>query len=51
MTGKFKTMTVVEEANLDRLRRCEIKDYNHALNSFTKIQDQIFKIFDDSELS
>ena len=51
MTGKFKTMTLVEEAELDRLRQRQIKDYNPALNSLTKIQDQIFKIFDDKELT
>ena len=38
MTGKFKTMTLVEEAELDRLRQRQIKDYNAALNSLTKIQ-------------
>ena len=51
MTRKFKTMTLIEEAELDRLRQRQIKDYNPALNSLTKIQDQIFKIFDDKELT
>ena len=50
MAGKFKTMTLIEEAELDRRRQAQIKDYNPALNSLTKIQDQIFKIFDDKEL-
>ena len=44
-------MTLVEEAELYGLRRRQIKDYNPALNSFTKIQDQIFKFFDDKELT
>ena len=51
MAGKFKTLTLIEEAELDRLRQRHIKDYNPALNSLRKIQDQIFKIFDDSDLS
>ena len=51
MTGKFKPMTFVEDAELDGLRQRQIKDYNRALNSLTKMQVQIFKIFDDSELS
>ena len=51
MTGKIKTMTLVEESELDRLRQRQIKDYNPALNSLTKIEDQIFKIFDDKELT
>ena len=49
MTGKFKTMTLIEEAEVDRLHQRQIKDYNAALNSLTKIQDQIFKIFHDKE--
>ena len=49
MTAKFKTMTLVEEAELDRLRQRQIKDYNPALNSLPKIQDPIYKIFDDKE--
>ena len=44
-------MTLVEEHELDRLPQRQIKYYNPALNSLTKIQDQIFKIFDDKELS
>ena len=50
MAGKFKTMTLVEETELGRLRERQIKDYNPSLNSLTKIQDQIFQIFDDKEL-
>ena len=51
MTVKFKTMTHVEEAEWDRLRQRQIKDYYPVLNSLTKIQDQIFKNFDDKELT
>ena len=51
MTGKFKTMTFFEEAELDRLPQRQIKDYNPAWNTLTKIKDQIFKKVDDSELS
>ena len=47
MTGQFKTMILVEEAELDRLPQRQINDYNPGLNSFPKIQDQIFKMFDD----
>ena len=49
MTGNFTTMTLVEEAELDRLRQRQIKDFNPALNSLSKIQDQNFKIFYDKE--
>ena len=51
MTDKFKTMTLIEEAELDRLPHRQIKDYNPALNSLTKIQHQIFKKFYEKELS
>ena len=51
MSGKLKTMNLVEDAELDRLNQRPINEYNPGLNSFTKIQDQIFKIFDDYELS
>ena len=44
-------MTLIEEPELDRLRQRQIKEYNPSLNSLTTNQDQIFKIFDDSELS
>ena len=44
-------MTLFEEADLDRLRHRKIKEYNPPLNSLTKIQDEIFKIFDEKELS
>ena len=47
MTGKFKTMTLVEEPEFDRLRQRQIKDYNPVLNALTKIHDQIIKIFDE----
>ena len=42
-------MTHVEEAEVDRLRQRQITEYNAPLNSVTKILDQIFKVFDDSE--
>ena len=49
---KFKKPTTfIEEAQLDRLLERQIKKYNTALNSVTKIQDQLLKIFEDSELS
>ena len=51
MAGKFKTMSLVQEAELDRLRQRQIKDYNPGLNSLTKMQYQIFKIFNESEFS
>ena len=51
MTGKFKTITLVEDADLDRLRQRQINEYIPDLNSLPKIQDEIFKMFDDSELS
>ena len=50
-TINFKTMTIIEEAELDRLRQRQIKDYNPALNSFTKFQEQSFKMFKEPELS
>ncbi|KAF0138624.1 MAG: hypothetical protein FD143_3634 [Ignavibacteria bacterium] len=50
MAGKYKTMTLVEEAELDRLRQRQIKDYNPSLKSLVKIQEQIDNIFQDSEL-
>ena len=51
MTGRFKTLTLIEEAELDRLRQKQIKDYNPSLNSMVKIQSTIDKVFDDPELS
>ena len=45
MTFKVKPMTLFEEADLSRLRQREIKDYNVAMKSLTKIQDHIFKMF------
>ena len=41
----------MEEAELDLLRKRQIKDYKPALNSLTKMQDLIFKIFNDIELT
>ena len=43
MTGKFKTMTLIEEAELDRLRQRQIKGDNPGLNILIENQDQIFK--------
>ena len=51
MAGEFKTMTLVEQAELDRFPQRQIKDYNPSLNSLSKNMDQIFQIFDDKELS
>ena len=51
MKGKIKTMTLVEEAEQDRRRQRQIKEYNPAFNSLTIIQDEIFKFFDDSGLA
>ena len=51
MAGKFKAMTLIEEAEFDRIHQRQIKDYNPALNSLTKIRDQIFKIFEEKELT
>ena len=44
-------MTLIEEAELDRLRQRQINEDNPALNSLTKIQDRIFKIFQNSYVS
>ena len=49
MQAKFKTRTLIEEAELDRHRQRQIKDYNRSLNTVTKSPDQIFKVFDDEE--
>ena len=43
-------MTLIEEAELDPLSERQIKDYNHSLNSTTKSQEQIFRIFEEPEL-
>ncbi|KAF0138706.1 MAG: hypothetical protein FD143_3619 [Ignavibacteria bacterium] len=50
MAGKYKTMTLIEEGELERLRQRQIKDYNPALKSLGFVQDQIEKLFNDSEL-
>ena len=44
-------MTHFEEAELHRLRQRQIEEDNPYLNFLIKIQDQIFKIFQKSELS
>ena len=52
MEGKhYKGMTLVEEAELERLRQRQIKEYNPTLRSLGQIQEQIEKLFDDPELS
>ena len=51
MTGKLKTRTLVQEAVLDRIIQRRNNEYNAALNSLKKIQDEISKIFDEKELS
>jgi hypothetical protein len=51
MAGKYKTMTLIEEAELERLRQRQIKEYNPSLRSLAQIQDQIEKLFDDPELT
>lgn len=43
-------MTLVEEAELERLRQRQIKEYNPNLKSLVHIQDQIEKLIDDPEL-
>ena len=50
MAGKYKTMTLIEEGELERLRQRQIKDYNPALKSLVFVQGQIEKLFNDSEL-
>ena len=42
MTGKVKTITLIEEAEFERHQQRQIKEYNTALNSLIKIQDRIF---------
>ena len=43
-------MTLIEEAELDRLPQLHSKEYNPAFNSLTKIQTK-FSNSEDSELS
>ena len=50
MAGKYKTMTLIEEGELERLRQRQIKDYNPSLKSLVSVQEQIEKLFNDSEL-
>ena len=50
MTGIFKTITLIQEAELDRLHQRQIKDYNNALKSLTKSRTESLKFY-DSELS
>lgn len=50
MGGKFKTMTLIEESELARLRDKEITEYNPSIRSMTNIQTAIEKIFDDPSI-
>ena len=50
MAGKYKTMTLIEEGELERLRQRQIKDYNPSLKSLVFVQEQIERLFNDSEL-
>jgi hypothetical protein len=50
MAGKYKTMTLIEEGELERLRQRQIKDYNPSLKSMVGVQDQIEKLLNDPEL-
>ncbi|KAF0138366.1 MAG: hypothetical protein FD143_3669, partial [Ignavibacteria bacterium] len=43
MSGKYKAMALVEEAELERLRQRQIREYDPALNNLAKIQDSILK--------
>ena len=49
MAGKYKTMTLIEEAELERLRQRQLKEYNPGLKSLVGIQDQIEKILNDPD--
>ena len=51
MGGKYKGMALIEEAELERLRQRQIKEYNPSLRSLGQIQEQIEKLFDDPELT
>ena len=50
MSGKFKTLTLVEEGELERLRQRQIKEYEPTLKSLTATQENIQKLFDDPDL-
>lgn len=50
MAGKFKTMTLIEESELSRLRDKEIADYNPTVRSMSTIQNSINKVFDDPNI-
>lgn len=49
MAGKYRTMTLIEEGELERLRQRQLKEYNPGLKSLVSIQDQIEKILNDPE--
>ncbi|KAF0139661.1 MAG: hypothetical protein FD143_3554, partial [Ignavibacteria bacterium] len=42
-------MTLIEEAELERLRQRQLKEYNPGLKSLVGIQDQIEKILNDPD--
>ena len=51
MTGRFKTMTMVDEAELERLKQRQIKEYNPVLKTLVDLQAKINTVFDDKTLS
>ena len=50
MAGKYKTMTLIEEGEEDRLRQRQLKVYNPTLKSMVGVQEQIEKLLTDPEL-
>ena len=44
-------MTLLEKAELERIRQRQIKDYNPILSHLVKTQDEIEKLFDDPKLT
>jgi hypothetical protein len=51
MAGKFKAMSLVEEAELERLRQRQIREYDPSLNNLAKIQENILKLFEAPDMS
>jgi hypothetical protein len=51
MAGKFKAMSLVEEAELERLRQRQIREYDPSLNNLAKIQENIMKLFEAPDMS
>ena len=50
MPNKFKTMTLVEEGELERLRQRQIREYNPTLRSLGQTQEQIEKLLGSTDL-